>query len=234
MIRSLCLLATLWCTVTAQFDISMYGVCTPMQQQYIRQCAVELKQLGAFGETPATTAIIWDHLRRTSKEYFVQMCNAYRRFEQCILPYKRQCWYAEPIKGELAVASEALAFACLEGFYGMLNNWDCLIRVLTMGEVTECEDRMAKDAKVLMTQTQDSGFFNAPDLASCRALQEFVNCIRYPIQGQCGEDAWQHVREAAQRQARVYLPYCILAGCHSKSSLSVLLLCIVLLYLLHT
>ncbi|KRZ55192.1 hypothetical protein T02_1397 [Trichinella nativa] len=226
----LILFVGLWQIANSQYEM-LYGACLPQHQQYIRQCAIELKQLGALGDTPANTALIWDHLRRTSKEYFIQMCNAYRRFEQCIAPYKRQCWFTEPIKGEFAVATEALAFSCLDGFYGMLNNWDCLIRVLTRGEVADCENRMLKDSQVFLNQPQESLYFNPTDINSCRALQDFITCIKYPVQGQCGEDAWQHVREAAQRQTRVYLPYCTLTGSRFTISLLTLFICLLINYL---
>ncbi|KRY31900.1 hypothetical protein T01_12170 [Trichinella spiralis] len=250
----LILFVGLWQIANSQYEM-LYGACLPQHQQYIRQCAIELKQLGALGDTPANTALIWDHLRRTSKEYFIQMCNAYRRFEQCIAPYKRQCWFTEPIKGEFAVATEALAFSCLDGFYGkilslsfsiclfqknkvhkiavqgMLNNWDCLIRVLTRGEVADCENRMLKDSQVFLNQPQESLYFNPTDINSCRALQDFITCIKYPVQGQCGEDAWQHVREAAQRQTRVYLPYCTLTGSRFTISLFTLFICLLINYL---
>ncbi|KRX81598.1 hypothetical protein T06_4202 [Trichinella sp. T6] len=118
----------------------LYGACLPQHQQYIRQCAIELKQLGALGDTPANTALIWDHLRRTSKEYFIQMCNAYRRFEQCIAPYKRQCWFTEPIKGEFAVATEALAFSCLDGFYGKILSLSFSICLFQKNKVHKIDD----------------------------------------------------------------------------------------------
>jgi len=47
---------------------------------------------------------------------------------------------------------------------------------------------------------------------NCRVMQDYVACLKRPIWEQCGSTAWRHVREAFQRPASLYMPYCTLAG----------------------
>jgi len=203
----------------------------PVQSQHsIRQCAQELKALGVFTQNQGEIdALTWEQIRRRSRQYFTQICEAYRRFEQCTQPHKLYCWYSEPIKGEFAVAAEALTYVCGEGYYGMLSNWDCFLQASTRGDVINCESRIMAEARALQDASSISGGrYTLTDDSSCRVLQDYMGCIKQPIFNQCGAEAWRLVREAVQRPTRVYLPYCTLSGSAKIPSAMVIILSFIL------
>jgi len=207
--------------------------CPVQSQQAIRQCAQELKALGVFTQNQGEIdALTWEQIRRRSRQYFTQICEAYRRFEQCTQPHKPFCWYGEPIKGEFAVAAEALTYVCGEGYYGMLSNWDCFLQASTRGDVINCESRIMAEARALQDASGVSGSrYSLTDDSSCRVLQDYMSCIKHPIYTQCGQEAWRLVKEAVQRPTRVYLPYCTLSGTAKLPSTIVLIISFILITL---
>lgn len=195
----------------AQFGVQQGSeFCDPNAQGQITQCAQELRQLGVFTNNGqgGVDALTWEQIRRRSRQYFTQICDAYRRFGTCVDRgnYRTSCWSVEPIKAQYAVADAALDYVCGQGYYGMLNNWDCFLQAATRSDVIQCEARILADARGGSYADLRQG-----DRA-CGVLQDYMGCISRPINEQCGNDAWRHVKEAVQRPTRVYLPYCTLAG----------------------
>ncbi|VDO93823.1 unnamed protein product [Soboliphyme baturini] len=126
--------------------------------------------------------------------------------------------YSQPMM-QYRLATEALDYVCNEGLYGMLKNWDCLVKVMASREVINCENDMIRNNGADCSQF---GFF--------RNLNEYMQCTKYPVISECGDEAWQEFSETAKRQARVFLPFCTLAGFRGVSSTVIVFVSLILAY----
>uniref|UniRef100_A0A914VZL4 FAD dependent oxidoreductase domain-containing protein n=1 Tax=Plectus sambesii TaxID=2011161 RepID=A0A914VZL4_9BILA len=204
--------------------------CDAASQQRISTCSRELMTLGIFGQNAGQVdALTFNDLRRRSRDYFLQICNAYNRFNQCLggSYIKQACYPQEPIKARFAVADAALEYVCGEGYNEMISKWDCYLGAATRADVTICETRIAQDAAQAVSaaqyQAQQPRLLQYSDYQTgsnaCNALRNYMDCIKRPIESTCGTQSWNAVVQAIQRPVHVYLPYCTLAGAAHVPSL---------------
>ncbi|CAJ0565574.1 unnamed protein product, partial [Mesorhabditis spiculigera] len=165
--------------------------------------------MGVFSQSGSQKLTVGE-LKSRSQTYFIQMCEAYNRYNKCLASptVKHLCYSMEPIKSKVAVVDAALEYVCGLAYEDMITNWSCYIRVASSDDLSACEQSFIKLA------TRQETMYNEYTMGAgaCFALQTYTDCIRPSIEGLCGPVAYGHVLEAIGRPVHVYLPHCIISG----------------------
>ncbi|PAV79328.1 hypothetical protein WR25_05193 [Diploscapter pachys] len=169
--------------------------CDGAAEEKIGRCSAELATLGVF--TSTTRQVTLSELRTRNKEYFVEMCQAYARYNTCLggTYIKQTCYPNEPLKSKYAVVDAALEYVCGQGYESMLFNWDCYLSVTSSQEITMCESTFLEVASKREEIYNDY----ATGVGACFALQTYVDCIRPSIERTCGISSFEAVVQAIER-----------------------------------
>ncbi|VDD90542.1 unnamed protein product, partial [Enterobius vermicularis] len=211
-----------YATVTAAYE-STSSNCDAQFQERLTLCASDLMRLGVFSHSSVNVdQLTLNDLSRQQREYFIELCSAYNKFNQCLgspMP-KQACYPIEPFKARFAVADAALDYVCGEGHSSMLVNWECYIKVAQDGRVAECEAQISQDTA--MVQQSINEFSQGS--SACSALQKYIECVREPIEETCDKGSFDTVVQALERPVHIYLPYCTLSSTSILPSFLLLLI----------
>uniref|UniRef100_A0A0N5ASX3 Conserved plasma membrane protein n=1 Tax=Syphacia muris TaxID=451379 RepID=A0A0N5ASX3_9BILA len=206
-------------SIYEQFETSAIN-CDSQSKKRLETCMIGLERLGAFRESPLQmNRIILNKFGRDQREYLIELCSAYYKFDQCLgdSTVKQSCYPVEPFKALYAVTDAALDYICGEGHDSMLINWECYVKVAKDPWIIECEEKVSMES--FSEETDDS----LQDSSACSVMQSYARCIREPIVTTCGEDAFETVLQVLERPVHIYLPYCTMAGTALMPSILLLL-----------
>ncbi|VDM52662.1 unnamed protein product [Angiostrongylus costaricensis] len=126
-------------------------------------------------------------------------------FDMCIEPYKHRCFDEDEAVVYDSVV-KVFHIICRNGYGEILQNFDCFTRTLTRAEMRQCEAEMiANIGKIPDVTSVDK---KARQAAICGTMQNYIDCIRYPVRYECGYRTWIVVREIMVGPVRVLLPQC--------------------------
>ncbi|MFH4974505.1 hypothetical protein AB6A40_001214 [Gnathostoma spinigerum] len=197
-----------WDAYSLQYTTSH---CDHVSRQRINQCSWELIRYGVFDNSNHTVEkLTLQFLRSQTRENFIRICGAYKRYTQCIGQFSGQACYSDmQFNRTIASTDAALRYACGSDFRSMLAYWYCYEYAFTESSRVQCDAHTHLE-EVPPTNVSDSSDFDAV----CRTLNDHFECIRKPIVFTCGKNSWNVLEKIMQAAVRSRMPACqVSLGC---------------------
>ncbi|KAE9413536.1 hypothetical protein Angca_000217 [Angiostrongylus cantonensis] len=182
-------------------SLPLLAECGRYEQKKLHQCTNMFYKSGIVNDVNITWIDILE-----STEHFNEMCDNIFVFDMCIEPYKHRCFDEDEADVYDSVV-KVFHIICQGGYGEILRNFGCFTRTLTRAEMRQCEAEMiANIGKIPDVTFVDK---KARQAAICgQTMQNYIDCIRYPIRYECGYRTWIVVREIIVGPVRVLLPQC--------------------------